>query len=740
MTNIVTKIIILSLVSFISLSASAEKTKKIPFIEFKQTKVQDAITLLSEIADINIIATQEAGQVMVTFKMKNIDVKGAIDTLSRVSGLWYRYVRESNSYLIMTAEQYQSDIVVFRDDLLRTFEMRHQNVKAAAKTISNLYGERVILTLEEDDDDFDGLPFATIKEAIVDDNDDNNNDNNRIIFDNSDSQNNQSNKPVLNGDFLATLGSFVGDKEKQKALLTKGQLSSLQGQEVVDGQQVAKVTDTQTPIYVTINRIHNLLFVRTTDADALEEISKIIESSDKPTPQVLLELEIIEVVIDDSYDQEFKLGFNSAGKIDGYSMQNPAGDAANTSPYDIKTDSFGIDLSSPKDANNVLPLAALLRGENVHSLLSGAAGGSYNFLSDQINASISLLKKEGKARTLSKPVILASNNRQANIFLGDEQIIAIGIENSNSQTLVGNNSSVTTRTGTQVETERRKIGNSLYLLPSINADRTVTIDILQDQASIVRNGAKLPYFDKLAQEIKHQVVDAVNQSNIKTVIVAKDGLTVALGGMVQSSSAIKKSKVPFLGDIPFIGVLFRQEHEVNVSTQYVMLITPHIIMTPEEGVEQSRKINGFDYDKNVKNSNVKSFPDYGFENYLALTKFAASALKNNEAKRSNEKFVVVDSKYISSSSIFPTRGISASVAGAWNMRGTSLYITALNIKNHTPIQQQLSPLLLRGHWLSATFVKNTLNVFSQPGDNSVLYLVSDKPHYEMMTHIKQNLL
>ena len=747
-----------------------EDETEIPYIEFKQAKVQDAVGLLADIANINIAATHEAGQYFVTFRMKETSVKGIIDTMARVSGLWYRYMRSTDSYLLMTAEQYQSDIVVFRDDLVRTFELRHQNVAAAAKTIRNLYGERVVLTLEQNNDDFIGLPFEEVEDATVASNSSSNgsgssnnnnsfngNNNNRNSrYGNQSRYNNQNNYQYGNnqqnngqqmtsrgedgtaaGEQLSTLGNFA-QKKQQQSLLTSGQLNSLRGEQIINDQQVAKVTDTQTPIYITINKIHNLLFVRTTDETVLQEIEELIEVSDKPTPQVLLEMEIIEVSVGDSYDQEFDLGFNSAGKVDNFNIKSTADDAANTSPYDVTIDNFGIDLTESTSANFALPLAAILRGENVHALTYGASGGVYNFINDQVNASVELLKKNGQARTLSKPVVLASNNRQAKIFLGDEQIIATGMENLGRQTEYdseGRPINTTTEVVT-VETERRKVGNTLYLVPSINADRTITIDILQDQAKVVNNGAQLPYFDTDDNTIKTQAIDSVNQTNIKSVVVAKDGLTVALGGMVSSSTSLETSKVPLLGDIPFLGALFRQEHEVNKSYQYIMLITPHIIMSPDESVDKSRKVAGFDYNKNATHKGDDIYPDYGFDRYIEMTQFAVNAVNKGAWQLADNGFESVPADNGSASAIFPIHGISARALGIWQQG--ELYVSAFRIRNHTPIAQSLSAAMLHGQWLSATMESETLGEFSSENDSTWLYLVSDKPYQKVLEQFKSS--
>lgn len=759
---------LICLLIFLTLTTAQAKEKKvkIPFIEFKQTKVQDAVGLLADVANINIAATLEASQQTVTFRMKNTDVQGIIDTMARVSGLWYRYMRSTDSYLLMTAEQYQSDIVVFRDDLVRTFELRHQNVEAAAKTIRNLYGKRVILTLEYKNDDFIGLPFEDVEDAITsnissssssgrnsNNNNSRNNSNNRSG--NNQNGNNQYNNQQYNqnssqqntskgedgtvaGEQLSTLGNFAQGKKKQD-LLTSGQLNSLQGQQEVQDQAVAKVTDAQTPIYITINRIHNLLFVRSTDEGVLNEISDLIKVSDKPTPQVLFEMEIVEINVSDSFNQEFDINFNSAGQIEGLNIISEADDAKNTSPYDVTTDKIGINLSESTDASYALGLAAILRGENINSLVTGASGGIYSFINDRVNAQIELLKKNGQARTLSKPVLLASNNRQAKIFIGDEQIIATGIDAGGSQFQKNSNGDTTSETNynTTVETERRKIGNTLYLMPSINADRTITIDILQDKSQVIRNGTQLPYFDQSAQEIKHQSIDSVNQANIKTVVIAKDGLTVALGGMVSSSTSLQTSKVPLLGDIPFLGELFTQESEVNESYQYIILITPHIIMTPEESADKSQQVAGFNYNKNADHDDQAPYPDYGFDRYIELTKFAINALNADSGTINqnieNNTIKPVNNINGSASAIFPIHGISAKAQAVWQQ--DNLYVSAFKVRNHTPIAQTISSNTLQGNWLSATIAKEALSPFAEENDSTWLYLVSDKPFLQVLEEI-----
>ena len=139
----------------------------IELVEFKDAEVRDAARILATLTGTNVAVTREAGQARVDLLLQNTRLKDAIDMLTRVTGLWYRYNKIGNSYVIMTEKQYQEDIVIYRDDIIRTFTLRHQNVNSAALIIQSLFGDRVRLSLQKENDDFDGLPFDSVDQATV---------------------------------------------------------------------------------------------------------------------------------------------------------------------------------------------------------------------------------------------------------------------------------------------------------------------------------------------------------------------------------------------------------------------------------------------------------------------------------------------------------------------------------------------------------------------------------------------
>ena len=123
------------------------------------------------------------------------------------------------------------------------------------------------------------------------------------------------------------------------------------------------------------------------------------------------------------------------------------------------------------------------------------------------------------------------------------------------------------------------------MLPKINADRTVTLTIFQE-----RTGDDTGKQDIIpisaTQTVTRPVVS--NATTVNTV-VAKDGLTVAIGGMVEEKVVKRQLKVPLLGDIPTLGALFRKDFEQEQKTELIILITPHVISTPKQSEKATQE-------------------------------------------------------------------------------------------------------------------------------------------------------
>ncbi len=534
------KWIYMGLALLLSFSLQANNAKTIHKIEFKSAKVVEAIRIIAEVSETNIVATSEAAERRITLFLKNVSVKHIIESLCKVSGLWYRFDKVSNTYRIMTIEEYQNDLVVYRDDETKIFTLLNPNANAIAQTIEDLYGERVILSFGEAPEIFNASFSGSQTTSLGTTRNTRNQNNTR---ENSQSTSSENANTILRRQ--------VNKLEEQ---LSADQLQALSenrtGSTQVSIEKLQQLAHKEAPIYVSVNQEHNLILVRSSDKQAINDITVLVKQLDRPVPQVLLEMKVLDVALGDEVRSIFD-----------YSLFN------------------GEDTSGLFDAQPANPLNPSAIGRKQALGLGNFAleGGSfvYQYLSNHFRARIQLLVQDNKVNVLSTPMVLASNNRPAKVFVGEERILVTGIS-SNTDTV--NETVLTTITA---ETERREIGNTLEILPKINQDKTILLFIKQETSSVLPGNAVIPISTSTGS-VQAFPVDSVSTAEIEGIVAAKDGLTVAIGGLIRHTETINKSKVPLLGDIPYLGQLFRKEEKSLKKSELVLLITPHILTTPGE--------------------------------------------------------------------------------------------------------------------------------------------------------------
>ena len=580
------KIVLLAVsLSVVSFSVFAH----IDAVELKNVSIKDAAHIMAKMSRSNISVTNEVAQLKLDLSLRNVSLRHAIETLSRITGVWYRFDKRNNSYLLMTEKQYQSSIVVYRDDIIRSFTLKHQNVKAAALTIQGLFGDRVVLNLQEDLDDFQGIPSSLLSSHT------DSSGGSRITLTRSD-ESGKINQDVITLERKKISSDVLSNSEAFEQI-EFNKLKQLGDLSRIDADKEGKNIGLRTPIFITVNRIHNLMFVRTSDESALADIAKLIEVSDKPTPQVLLEMKIIKIDDGEGFEQGIDLGFDDAFNVEGMSYES-----GSTTGH-IRSGAAELEFGNGLGISSVMRSLSQIAGGSVTRLgLSALEGGFYEFYSKYINARIDFLESHQVAEIVAKPILLASNNRPARLFIGEDQVVATGMDGGGIVQVDNGNTTSTTSTDTTLDTEVKKIGSTLVLLPSVNEDRTVTIDIFQSTSSLKRKGMDFPFYNSATRQIESIKLDTIEESSVKTIVVAKDGHTIALGGMTNMSDRNDYSTVPLLGDVPILGELFKTKSEAAFKGQYIMLITPHIIMTPEEGAIRSREIEEIDFKKHSDDS------------------------------------------------------------------------------------------------------------------------------------------
>ncbi len=180
-----------------------------------------------------------------------------------------------------------------------------------------------------------------------------------------------------------------------------------------------------------------------------------------------------------------------------------------------------------------------------------------------LTAALHALDKNGLLNVLSTPNILTSDNKEAEIFVG---------ENVPFQ-----GSSIQNTTGTTTSIERKDTGISLKIKPQISDGDFIRLDLNQEISAI-----------------KQSVSIGVNSQDFittkrtaKTSITVKNNETIVIGGLIQEKENEVVSKVPFLGDIPGLGWIFKTKNKTRQKTNLMILLTPRIIKDPADMAEMT---------------------------------------------------------------------------------------------------------------------------------------------------------
>jgi MSHA biogenesis protein MshL len=248
--------------------------------------------------------------------------------------------------------------------------------------------------------------------------------------------------------------------------------------------------------------------------------------------QVILEARIIEVALDDGYQQGINWGqiLANSGSTD-FQFSNSAGTIGNS--------------------------------------ISAALGNvtSLSFINKDFSGVLSLLSTQGNVQVLSSPRVTAINNQKAVIKVGDDEYFVTDVS---SQSTI---SSSTTSVVPNIELTPFFSGIALDVTPQIDADGMVLLHV---HPSVIETQEQ----EKIVTLNQEQFVLPLAQSNIResdTVIRAKSGEIVVIGGLMQTIISESESKTPLLGDIPILGNLFKNKRNSEIKKELVILIKPTVV-------------------------------------------------------------------------------------------------------------------------------------------------------------------
>ncbi len=291
----------------------------------------------------------------------------------------------------------------------------------------------------------------------------------------------------------------------------------------------------------------NQLFV-TDIASKIEDVRKLILKTDIPAKQVAIEARIVEASDTFSRDLGAKLGFldmrtirggDSGYQVNGNNRLAVGGNLLGVGQVTGQAAGAATDGYSNSQFFNLpaKPASGSSAGTLAVSLFSAAAN---RFL----NLELSALEEESKGKIISSPRVVTADKNLAVIEQGEE----LPYRNATSSGATS--------------TSFRKASLRLEVTPQITPDGNIVLDV-----EVFKDSKGVPTPDGLSIDTKH----------VKTQVMVENGGTVVLGGVYRQDESTSESKIPLLGDLPFLGHLFKKTSRGVGKTELLVFITPKIV-------------------------------------------------------------------------------------------------------------------------------------------------------------------
>ena len=274
------------------------------------------------------------------------------------------------------------------------------------------------------------------------------------------------------------------------------------------------------------------------------QLRAVIEQLDGRRAQVLVESLIAEVNVDKAaqFGIQWQTALGQTGNLLGIA-------GTNFSVGGVNLFKLAAGLSDGLTSNSTLPSTGFNFG------LAAKHNGNY-----VLGALANLLQSTGDGNVLSNPNLLTLDNEEAKILIGENVPFVTG-----SYATTGGSGSSTVNPFTTVE--RKDVGLMLRVKPQINENGTVKMVIYQETSAVKDDTAKAANGP------------STTKRTIESTVLVDDGSIIVLGGLLQDKFTGNQEKIPYLGDIPVMGALFRSDTRVRSKTNLMVFLRPVVIRT-----------------------------------------------------------------------------------------------------------------------------------------------------------------
>jgi general secretion pathway protein D len=279
------------------------------------------------------------------------------------------------------------------------------------------------------------------------------------------------------------------------------------------------------------------------------KVEKILDEMDVKAPQVALSTVIgqLQLTNNEEFGADYFAKYHN--RFIGTSRNNSVF-SANDPNIPLPTGSPGGQILDPA---NLINFSRIIRNVGAGTNIYVAAG-------DAFAAIVHLLESTGRFKTISRPTVFTSNNKKAIIASGTE--IPIPVNTLTNATTTTNVAAVAS------SIEYKKVALQLEVVPLINSEKEISLDILQKLDSLGGN-----------VDIGGNQIPQIQTRYIRTNVSAANGSTIVLGGLIEEIKNKNYSGIPYLSRIPYVGALFRSTANSKNRTELIILMRPEVTLT-----------------------------------------------------------------------------------------------------------------------------------------------------------------
>jgi type IV pilus assembly protein PilQ len=291
---------------------------------------------------------------------------------------------------------------------------------------------------------------------------------------------------------------------------------------------------------VSVDDRTNTLLIQET-ADRLAEIRNLVSTLDVAVRQVLIESRIVIANQDFSKELGVKFGYSKRTiSQDGFGVVTGGKKPGDTEFTDADGDAIGTGFTTDDMENFIVNLPSTAASSSAWGLAIGKVG------SWLLQLELSALQAEDRGEVISNPRVITADQKEAVI----EQGVEIPYQQSTSSG------------ATAVAFKKAVL--SLKVTPHITPDDRINMRLAVNK-------------DSVGQLVGRDQIPSINTQNVVTEVLVANGETVVLGGVYQQENTKHSDRVPFFGDLPYFGNLFKRSTQVNKKGELLIFVTPKII-------------------------------------------------------------------------------------------------------------------------------------------------------------------